>query len=44
MVTFRVGLISRWDAATGEVVQIPGGTVPLENVETNDDDGDAMSE
>ncbi|KAK0244254.1 ribosomal protein L10-domain-containing protein [Armillaria nabsnona] len=44
MVTFRVGLISRWDAATGEVVQIPGGTVPLENVETNDDDEDAMSE
>ncbi|KAK0449122.1 ribosomal protein L10-domain-containing protein [Armillaria borealis] len=44
MVTFRVGLISRWDAATGEVVQIPGGAVPLENVETNDDDDDAMSE
>jgi mRNA turnover protein 4 len=42
MVTFRVGLIARWDSVTGEVVQIEGTLSPEDKVE--DEDEDAMSE
>lgn len=43
MVVFRVGLISRWDSTTGEVVQIKGpGTISPE--EKIDGDEDVMSE
>lgn len=28
MVTFRVGLLARWDSATGEVLQIEGQRIP----------------
>lgn len=30
MVTFRVGLLARWDSTTGKVVQIEGGGIPEE--------------
>ena len=45
MVTFRVGLIARWDSVTGEVVQIEGaGTLSLEDRVDGNEDEDAMSE
>ncbi|PPQ67714.1 hypothetical protein CVT25_009320 [Psilocybe cyanescens] len=47
MVTFRVGLIARWDSTTGEVVQIEGGGIPVDEkaAEGSDDEDDAeMSE
>ena len=37
MVTFRVGLLSRWDAMSGEVVQIEGGSIVEEAAEDNED-------
>lgn len=40
MVTFRVGLLARWDSATGEVVQIEDGGIPAEEKA----EGDAMEE
>ena len=40
MVTFRVGLLARWDSATGEVVQIEDGGIPAEEKV----EGDAMDE
>lgn len=44
MVVFRVGLISRWDSTTGEVVQIEGhGTISLED-KIDGDEEDVMSE
>lgn len=43
MVTFRVGLISRYDAASNEVVQIEGARVPSENVGEEGDEAE-MSE
>ncbi|KAJ8518112.1 hypothetical protein ONZ45_g4795 [Pleurotus djamor] len=47
MVTFRVGLLARWDAPTGEVTQIEGGGIPKEEKlgldEGSGEDGD-MSE
>lgn len=45
MVTFRVGLLARWDSTTGEVVQIEGTAIPADEKE-NDDEEDAaeMSE
>jgi mRNA turnover protein 4 len=46
MVTFRVGLISRWDSVTGEVIQIEGaGTLsPEDGVDGDKGDEDGMSE
>jgi mRNA turnover protein 4 len=45
MVTFRVGLIARWDSATGEVVQIEGaGTLSPEDRAGGYEEEDAMSE
>ncbi|KAF9561808.1 hypothetical protein CPC08DRAFT_634865, partial [Agrocybe pediades] len=43
MVTFRVGLLSRWDSTTGEVVQIEGGGLTEEEkgVEGDAEEGDA---
>jgi len=44
MVIFRVGLIARWDADSGEVVQIEGaGMSPEVNAGTSDDE-DQMTE
>jgi mRNA turnover protein 4 len=45
MVTFRVGLLARWDSTTGEVAQIEGGGIPLEKSEAgNEADEAEMSE
>lgn len=46
MVVFRVALISRWCAATGEVVQIEGQQLPEEQLGDADEDPeeDAMDE
>jgi mRNA turnover protein 4 len=45
MVVFRVTLISRWCAATGEVVQIEGQELPEVSVVAGDDSDDpAMDE
>ena len=44
MVTFRVGLIARWDATSGEVTQIPRELLPTDGGVGADDDDDAMSE
>ncbi|KAF9060747.1 hypothetical protein BDP27DRAFT_1236311, partial [Rhodocollybia butyracea] len=42
MVTFRVGLIARWNATTGQVTQMEG--LPLSKGEvTAEDDNEAMS-
>jgi len=42
MVTFRVGLLSRWDSTTGEVVQIEGGGLTEEEKGVADEEeGDA---
>jgi len=44
MVTFRVGLIARWDSTTGEVAQIEGvGTLSPED-RVGGDEEDVMSE
>ncbi|KAJ3987917.1 ribosomal protein L10-domain-containing protein [Lentinula detonsa] len=45
MVTFRVSLIARWDAATGEVTQVEGPKLTAEEVVAGDvEDEEAMSE
>ncbi|KJA23992.1 hypothetical protein HYPSUDRAFT_39112 [Hypholoma sublateritium FD-334 SS-4] len=46
MVTFRVGLLARWDSTTGEVVQIEGTAIPADEKDENEDEKDAaeMSE
>lgn len=46
MVTFRVGLLARWDSTTGEVVQIEGAAIPDDEKEEDEDEEDAaeMSE
>ncbi len=46
MVTFRVGLLARWDSTTGEVVQIEGAAIPHDEKEDDEDEEDAaeMSE
>jgi mRNA turnover protein 4 len=44
MVTFRVGLLARWDSASGDVVQIEGSKIPLDVTVQGDDEGDGMSE
>jgi mRNA turnover protein 4 len=42
MVTFRVGLLARWDSTTGEVVQNEGG--PLEEKAEVGDEADEAEE
>ncbi|KAJ6585137.1 ribosomal protein L10-domain-containing protein [Mycena capillaripes] len=44
MVVFRVSLISRWSAATGEVVQIEGQPLPEGGDPGEDSEGDVMDE
>ena len=46
MVTFRVGLLARWESTTGEVVQIEGDGIPREEVEADEevDEAAEMSE
>lgn len=44
MVVFRVRLMARWDAATGEVVQIEGEEISPEEGGEGSGDEDAMSE
>jgi mRNA turnover protein 4 len=44
MVVFRVALISRWSAATGDVVQIEGQPSSEELGDAGDDVEDAMDE
>lgn len=45
MVTFRVGLIARWDSMTGEVVQVEGaGTLSPEDRVDGSEGEDAMNE
>lgn len=44
MVTFRVGLLSRWDAVSGEVVQLEGRSIVEETAEDSVDDDAGMSE
>lgn len=46
MVTFRVGLIARWDSVTGDVVQIEsaGTLAPEDRQIEGDEEDDAMSE
>lgn len=44
MVVFRVGLIARWDASSGEVLQIEGARLPAEEVAGGDEDEEAMAE
>ncbi|KAF8169252.1 ribosomal protein L10-domain-containing protein [Pholiota molesta] len=38
MVTFRVGLMARWDSATGEVTQIEGGGISADEKAENEDE------
>lgn len=44
MVVFRVGLMARWDSASGEVVQIEGNDIHPEAKGHDSDEEDAMSE
>lgn len=44
MVTFRVGLISRWTSETGEVVQTDDARLPEDERNGGGDDEDAMEE
>jgi len=46
MVTFRVGLLARWESTTGEVIQIEGDGIPREEVEAGEEANEAaeMSE
>lgn len=41
MVTFRVGLLARWESTTGEVVQIEGGGIPAEEIEAGEEADEA---
>lgn len=38
MVTFRVGLMARWDSAAGEVTQIEGGGISVDEKTENEDE------
>jgi mRNA turnover protein 4 len=38
MVTFRVGLMARWDSATGEVTQIEGGGISADEKAESEDE------
>lgn len=47
MVTFRVGLMARWDSTTGDVTQIEGNTISADEKAQNDgeeEDAGEMSE
>jgi len=44
MVTFRVGLLARWDSTTGEVVQIEGGGISSEEKAEVGDEADEAAE
>lgn len=45
MVVFRVGLLARWDAASGEVVQVESGCTEIERAgDEGEDEDEEMSE